>query len=192
MEPIALFLKLGNISPLRHQVNPACQVPPDLLERLFGGDRFGAQRVHRGDVDLKNGTDEKEHQHKETNPNGKPFHSDGPGDLIQDPMEPVIVRFEGRRHHGDHPGENPMDEGKGHGRPQSREEADLGQNAEPAQQQKQKSADRRHDRKDLPRLNLTGRFPPRNLARPVEKQKIGDPQIHREGHDRPAEADGED
>jgi len=160
MEPIALFLKLGKTPPLRHQVNPTCQVPPDPLERLFSGDRLGAQRVHRRDVGLKNGTGEKEHQHKETNPNGKPLHTDGPRDLIQDPMEPVVVRFEGRRHHGDHPGENPMDEGKGHGRPQGREQADLGQHAEPAQQQQQKSADRRQNRQDLPGLNLTGRFPP--------------------------------
>ena len=52
MEPIALFLKLGNISPLRHQVNPACQVPPDLLELLLtaakGGPLPGKVRWREG------------------------------------------------------------------------------------------------------------------------------------------------
>ncbi len=100
--------------------------------------------------------------------------------------------LQGRRHDGKDPGEDPVDEGVGEGHPQGGEEADLGQDAEFAQQEQEKRPDRRQGGEDLPRLDLAGRLSPRDLAGAVEEEQIGDPQIHREGHDRPAEADRQD
>ncbi|MCX5820157.1 MAG: hypothetical protein NT047_09650 [Deltaproteobacteria bacterium] len=85
-----------------------------------------------------------------------------------------------------------MDEEKGEDHPQGRKDADLGQDSEPAQQQHQKAADRRQRSKDFRRPDLAGGLPTRDLAGTVQEQQIGDPQIHREGHDRPAETDGQD
>jgi len=53
-----------------------------------------------------------------------------------------------------------MDEGVGEGHPQGGEEADLGQDAEFAQQEQEKRPYRRQGGEDLPRLDLAGRLSP--------------------------------
>ncbi len=118
--------------------------------------------------------------------------SPGQRDPVQNPSQPRIPDLQGRRHDGEDPGEDPVDKGKGKGHPQGRKDADLGQNAEPAQQQQQKASDRRQCGQDLRRPDLAGGLASRNLAGAVQEQQIGDPQVHREGHDRPAETDRQD
>ena len=191
-QAVAFGLQLPEALSLGHHVDPVRQVPPDPLDRLVRGDGLFAQGVHGGDVDEKDGTGEEEHDREEERGSAERRLSPRKGDSVEDRTKPLATGLQGRRHDGKDPGEDPMDEGVGEGRTQGREYADLGQDAEFTHEEQEKPPDRRQYGEDLSRLDLAGRLPPRDLPGTVEEEQVGDPQIHREGHDRPAEADRQD
>jgi len=155
-QPVAPRLELPGIPAFGHDVDPAGQIPPDPLDGLLRRDRIAAYGVHGVDIDVKYGTREEEHEPEEE---GRRRELDLPprkDDRIQDPAQPAVMGLPGRRHDGENPRKDPVNEQIGETHPQGGEDADLRQDAEAAQEEHEKCADRRQGGEPLRRPHLAG------------------------------------